>query len=883
MSTPAPFNNDQPTLPLTELLVEQGIFPGRNTGDPALDSHLDPGGIPMAAIRTFAGNFNFSSSTEMANGQVKSINQNQALFSLLGTNFGGDGRTTFQIPDAQGHVLVGSGQGTALSNEILGQATGSDSVALGLSQMPSSIGGSNAAFDDHQSSLGFNYMINTGGHAPDASMDFVGMVVPTAANFAGDGYLLAQGQTLLIADYPSLFNAIGTSYGGDGTTTFALPDLRGRTIIGSSAQYPVGTYVGQENVSVTTGELPASAGGQGGAIDNHQPSLAMTYLICVSGIFPSQGGGIDFSQPFLGEIVAFAGVTAPRGWMIAAGQALAINQNQALFSLLGTTYGGDGRTTFRLPDLRDHAVVNAGTSAALGTISLGQTYGNDNITLLASNIIDAVPHLAGVAASMSGLQHLFAKIAGSATASDANLDLMNGGRGNYAGASLTIERHGGPNAEDAFGFETTGASFTVSGGNLQSGGNTFASFTNTGGVLTITFDSSSAIATTLLTNNVIEHVTYAHQGPASVVIDLALSDGNSGGQGAGPTPAIDTQSITVNTAMLPPSDFNGNGISDILWRNSSGEVAAWFLNSNGTIGGSADLTSGGVPIAPDPSYSVAAISDFNGDGKADILWRDAQGSLIEWLMNGSVIAQSSFVTAGGTPVNPDPSWTFAGAGDFNGDGMSDMLWRNSSGEVALWQMNGTVIAGSGDLNAGGGAISLDASWSVAGIGDFNGDGKADIIWRNTVTGEVAQWQMNGSTITGSGDLNAGGAAAMPGASWSVAGVGDFNADGNADILWRDSSGSLVEWLMNGTSIIGSAAVTSGGVAVSPDPSWHVVEIGDFNLDARADILWRNDSGAMAEWFMNGTTIIGSTAPTVGGVAVSLDASWQTQAKPTDFA
>jgi hypothetical protein len=215
--------------------------------------------------------------------------------------------------------------------------------------------------------------------------------------------------------------------------------------------------------------------------------------------------------------------------------------------------------------------------------------------------------------------------------------------------------------------------------------------------------------------------------------------------------------------------------------------------------------------------------------------------------------------------------------------MSDMLWRNASGEIAEWQVNGTVIAGSGDLNAGGGAVFLGGAWSVAGIGDFNGDGKADIIWRNA-SGEVAEWQMNGSTIIGSNDLTAGGVAIAPTANWSVAGVGDFNADGNADLLWRDnSSGALVEWLMNGSSITGSGSVTSGGTPVNPDPSWHVVEIGDFNGDARADILWRNDSGALAEWFMKGTAIVGTATPTFGGAAVTPDGSWTVQAKPTDFA
>jgi FG-GAP-like repeat len=338
----------------------------------------------------------------------------------------------------------------------------------------------------------------------------------------------------------------------------------------------------------------------------------------------------------------------------------------------------------------------------------------------------------------------------------------------------------------------------------------------------------------------------------------------------------------VMTLITPP-DFNDNGVSDILWRNASGALAVWDMNKSGAIGSGGFVTSGGVIVAPDASYSVAAISDFSGDGKADVLWRNTSGSLIEWLMNGTVIAQSSYVTASGVPVNPDPSWSFLGAGDFNGDGMSDMLWRNASGEIAEWQMNGTVIAGSGDLNAGAGAIFLGGAWSVAGIGDFNGDGKSDIIWRNA-SGEVAQWQMNGSSIIGSGDLKAGGVAVMPGASWSVAGVGDFDADGNADLLWRDSgSGALVEWLMNGTSIIGSGSVTSGGTPVNPDPSWHMVEIGDFNGDARADILWRNDNGSMAEWFMKGTAIIGTATPSSGGAAVTPDAGWIVQAKPTDYA
>jgi hypothetical protein len=71
--------------------------------------------------------------------------------------------------------------------------------------------------------------------------------------------------------------------------------------------------------------------------------------------------------------------------------------------------------------------------------------------------------------------------------------------------------------------------------------------------------------------------------------------------------------------------------------------------------------------------------------------------------------------------------------------------------------------------------------------------------------------------------------------------------------------------------------------VSPDSTWHIIETGDFNGDARTDLLWRNDNGAVAEWLMNGGLITSSFNPNVNGVNVSPDTTWHTQAKPTDFA
>jgi len=87
------------------------------------------------------------------------------------------------------------------------------------------------------------------------------------------------------------------------------------------------------------------------------------------------------ATPFIGEVIMFGGNFAPRGWAFCDGQLLAINSNQALFSILGTTYGGDGRTTFALPDLRGRAVIGPGNGPGLSPRSLGSRTGTETVTL----------------------------------------------------------------------------------------------------------------------------------------------------------------------------------------------------------------------------------------------------------------------------------------------------------------------------------------------------------------------------------------------------------------------------------------------------------------------------------------------------------------------
>jgi len=266
-------------------------------------------------------------------------------------------------------------------------------------------------------------------------------------------------------------------------------------------------------------------------------------------------------------------------------------------------------------------------------------------------------------------------------------------------------------------------------------------------------------------------------------------------------------------------DFNGDGRSDVLWRDTTGNVSLWELNGSTVTRDTfiANIWTG---------WTIAGSGDFNGDGKADVLWRNDGGDVVVWLMDGAAV--SSFGTAG----NLSSSWKVAGVADFDGDGRADILWRSNSGDIAIWLMNGTALLNSAPLG------NIWTGWTIAGTADFNGDGKADILWRS-ISGDVAIWLMNGTSLLSSASLG------NIWTGWTIAGTADFNADGKADILWRSDSGDVAIWLMNGS------IVASGTLVGNVWTGWTIAQSGDFNADGKADILWRDPSGNVAIWFMDG--------------------------------
>jgi len=304
-------------------------------------------------------------------------------------------------------------------------------------------------------------------------------------------------------------------------------------------------------------------------------------------------------------------------------------------------------------------------------------------------------------------------------------------------------------------------------------------------------------------------------------------------------------------------DMDGNGNSDILWRNSSTGQSWAYLMYGATIHTSARVNT--VPTV----WDLVGHGDYNGDGMSDILWRNsATGENWMYLMDGAVIVSSERVIS-----EPDLDWLVVGNGDFDGDGNADILWRHSvTGQNFLTPMNGSTILSS-EVIIWDNPLpvpTIDPIWDVAGNADYDGNGTADILWRNSSTGVMWIYFMDGSTVTNSVRVNT-----VP-PVWQVVGGGDYNGDGRADILWRNSStGQNWLYLMNGATIDSSV-----GINTISDLNWQIVGDGDYDDDGNADILWRNSStGQNWMYLMNGATIDSSigvnTVPT-GWELVNLD-------------
>ena len=210
----------------------------------------------------------------------------------------------------------------------------------------------------------------------------------------------------------------------------------------------------------------------------------------------------------------------------------------------------------------------------------------------------------------------------------------------------------------------------------------------------------------------------------------------------------------------------------------------------------------------DRDMKVTTTGDFDGDGKADLIWYNpATGETSIWLMSGTRVVTSTLLLA-------DTAWHVVKANDFNGDGKTDLVWSNGI-VSAIVVMNGTQQILYRELRR-------DADWKVVSTADYKegiflsaiqtGEGYADLLWKNTATHETAAWAMSSVSFWRSRSLGAD-------PNWSVTALPDFDGDGRMDLLWtNDIVGFAFVWMMDGLT-------PSSYTWLSMDANWRHVTPG----------------------------------------------------------
>jgi hypothetical protein len=289
-------------------------------------------------------------------------------------------------------------------------------------------------------------------------------------------------------------------------------------------------------------------------------------------------------------------------------------------------------------------------------------------------------------------------------------------------------------------------------------------------------------------------------------------NGASAGAGGGTTPPPATGSAPHTGGNGP--DLNGDSKPDLVWLNdSTRQAVVWYLGgSQGNIFQGWDWLSS----ASIDGWTIVGMRDFNGDGKPDLVWQnDATQQVVVWYLGGSrgnTLVGSSWLAQDGVA-----GWYVVATGDFNGDGKPDLVWQNDARQVVVWYIGGaqgnTVLWGDWLSSSG------VPGWRVVGTGDFNGDGRLDLVWQNDWTRQAVVWYMGGAQ--GNTFLRWDWLSSTDVGGWTLVGTADFNGDGKPDLVWqKDDTRQLVVWYGGGAQ--GNSYLGWDWLASDPVPGWRVI-------------------------------------------------------------
>ncbi|NES07334.1 MAG: hypothetical protein F6K22_33795, partial [Okeania sp. SIO2F4] len=304
-----------------------------------------------------------------------------------------------------------------------------------------------------------------------------------------------------------------------------------------------------------------------------------------------------------------------------------------------------------------------------------------------------------------------------------------------------------------------------------------------------------------------------------VEIDSGAIEDTAGNDYAGMSDVTTWNFTTVsnnNNSEPVEFDFNGDSKADILWRNdTTGDNQIWATNPT-NIQGLPNRSS---------DWSIPQIGNFDNDTSMEILWRNStSGENQIWNVDGTT-------EVSGLPTRSS-QWQPLQAGDFDGDNIDELLWRNTNNGVnQIWDVDGTTQVR--------GLLTRNNNWTAVAVGDFDGDNIDELLWRNNSTGQNQIWNVDGTTQV----------RGLPNRSsnWEVAQVGDFDGDNIDELLWRNNStGQNQIWNVDGTT------QTKG--LPNRSSNWEVAQVGDFDGDNIDELLWRNNSSGQNQlWNVDGTT------------------------------
>jgi hypothetical protein len=268
------------------------------------------------------------------------------------------------------------------------------------------------------------------------------------------------------------------------------------------------------------------------------------------------------------------------------------------------------------------------------------------------------------------------------------------------------------------------------------------------------------------------------------------------------------RSLTVTQAGrgTRTSDFNSDGLNDLVWQNRmTGELSVWRMKGINIVSGDY-LSPGNVG---DSNWKIVGTFDANLDGQTDLLFQHDAGYVAIWRMSGDTRVEAVML---GSSVVSEPRWRIVATGDMDRDGFGDIIWQHADGRVAVWYMYGDGYQIREGVEI---AAVSDSRWRVAGIEDMNRDGKLDILWRHSASGDMTIWHMDDRRYLSSSSIS----LSVSNMQWEIAALGDFSGDGKADLIWRNNvTGELAAWFMDGNIFLNGWSLNPGRVA---DTNWRI--------------------------------------------------------------